>query len=94
MKPIATHSYIIITRQISWEEQHIIESKHEIVLYENRIADQSQLFYLNEVLDVSFKSINKGYGFLYVHTVKGLFPYKVKEDPKAFIEKYKELRSY
>lgn len=69
-----------------------MEHHHEILLYENRIVAQSNQFLLSEVLDISYKSSLQSYGWLYIHTVKGMFPYKVKEHPAVFIEKYLELK--
>ncbi|PPA69780.1 hypothetical protein [Jeotgalibacillus proteolyticus] len=92
IKALASHGYTIITRKIEWEEQHIIEHTHELQLFENRIVDHANQFPLAEILDISYKSSRQSYGLLYIHTIKGLFPYKVKEHPSAFIEKYLELK--
>lgn len=86
------HGYITVTRKIEWEEQHIMEHSHELLLYENRITDQSNQFFFPEILDVSYKSSIRSYGLLYIHTVRGMYLYKVKEHPGDFIKKYHELK--
>ncbi|TFD99750.1 hypothetical protein [Jeotgalibacillus salarius] len=86
----------MITRKIEWEEQHIIEHESYLHLYPQKLTDASNEFHLNEILDLSYKESIKSFGLLYVHTTKGLFPYKVRENPLTFIrqveEKIKEMK--
>ncbi|MBM7579039.1 hypothetical protein [Jeotgalibacillus terrae] len=86
----------MITRKIEWEEQHIIEHESFLHLYPQKLTDDSNEFYFHEILDLSYKESMRSFGLLYVHTTKGLFPYKVRENPISFIriveEKIKEMK--
>lgn len=92
MEKLATHPYVSITRTIHWEEQLITEHHHQLTLYQDRLTDHTQTFTLHEILNVSYKAFNDQYGLLYVHTIKGLYPYKVKEHPKGFLTTFEQMK--
>ncbi|WP_227394609.1 hypothetical protein [Jeotgalibacillus aurantiacus] len=77
----------MITRKIEWEEQKIIEHEKFLQLYDDKLSDEINDFFLHEILDLSYREGSRNFGLLYVHTTKGLYPYKVREHPASFIEK-------
>lgn len=49
-------------------------------------------FELCEIYDMSFRKLTNELGILYLHTNKGLFPFKVKEEPLRFIDEFKKMK--
>lgn len=91
MNVISSHPYIKIEREIKGNQQCVIKTKKWIILYQNKIETASQLFWLKDVFDISFKSLGDNDGFLYLHTSKGLFPYQVDADPTHLIDEFKRM---
>ena len=89
---IISHPYIIIKRKIHHNVQHLIEFEETLILHEDKVTSASDDFKLIEVLDMSFKSMSGGFGFLYLHTIRGLYSYHTKENPEKFINIYKHLK--
>lgn len=92
MTIIATQTYVKVERTIQYNEQIIQEIEHELCLMENKIYTPTNEFSLNQVLDLSYRSISHTYGCLYLHTTSGLFPYFVKTNPQHFIEQFKNIK--
>ncbi|MGM0844777.1 MAG: hypothetical protein ACQEUT_07345 [Bacillota bacterium] len=92
MKVIASHPYYVVTRKIESNVQASHESEHELLLNGECIECSRKSFWLKDVFDMSYKSLNKGKGFLYLHTNQGVFSFYVKQDPGLFIQEYKKLQ--
>ncbi|WLR51717.1 hypothetical protein LC040_02085 [Bacillus tianshenii] len=93
MKLIASQPYVYTTRVIEYNEQHVTEREEMIDLYEEKLTTPLQQFHLKEVFDMSHRIISAEYGFLYLHTCKGVFSFNVTTSPQAFIQAYKQLKS-
>jgi hypothetical protein len=91
MQIISSQPYIEISREIKWNRQHYIERKHHLHLYENKIITASEQFPIKDVFDISYRSLSESYGFLYLHTNKGVLSYTVRTNPHHFIGEYKKL---
>lgn len=89
MKLIAQHEYIKLERQVTGLEQNQIEHNRIIYLYEDRVVTAYREFPINIVTDISYKAIANDGGLLYLHTMRGVFMYQVKQSPERFIEAYK-----
>jgi hypothetical protein len=93
LKFITSQSYITVTRSIEWNKQNYITNEQFLHLYEDKIVTDLDQFFLEEVLDMSYRSSsNSEFGFLYLHTVKGLFPFRINTRPYYFIDQYKDLK--
>lgn len=92
MKLIASQSYITVTRSIKWNKQHFITKEQFLHLYKDKIVTTTDQFLIEEVLDISYRSSSTEFGFLYLHTVKGLFPFRINTQPYYFINLYKDLK--
>jgi hypothetical protein len=89
---IASQSYLTVTRLIKWNKQQYITNEHELYLYEEIIVTNNGQFLIEEVLDITYKPSSTEFGFLYLHTTRGVFPFRTKNTPYQFIEKYEELK--
>ncbi|MBM7649868.1 hypothetical protein JOC78_002852 [Bacillus ectoiniformans] len=89
---ISSQSYVRVHREVKDEQQHYIEIIEELMLYRDKIITGSHQFFLKDVLDMSYKPLSQNGGFLYLHTIQGVFSYNVKFAPDDFIEQYKMLR--
>ncbi|MBU9713793.1 hypothetical protein [Evansella tamaricis] len=92
MNFISEHPYIRMERVVTPLEQTNVEKKCWLKLYEDRVVTETKEFLLNTIIDISFKIIRGQEGFLYLHTNQGVFTYNVKDDPKEFIQCFKEIQ--
>ncbi|EDL65802.1 hypothetical protein BSG1_16140 [Bacillus sp. SG-1] len=90
---ITSHPYYVVTRKIEDHIQSSEETEHELRMYTERIDCSTKTFLMKNVFDVSYKSLNPEQGFLYLHTNQGVHSFHVKQDPRPFIQAYKELNS-
>lgn len=91
MQIISSQPYIEISREIKDNQQHYIETENYLYLYEDKLITASEQFALKNVFDISYRSLSETYGFLYLHTNKGVFSYTIRENPHHFIKEYKKL---
>lgn len=89
---LATLRYVKVERTMKDGLQVIHEHQRQLQLFTDRICSKHHLFALGDVHDMSYRRIGAGEGLLYLHTVKGVFPYTVREDPQAFLEAYRQHR--
>ncbi|MEW9052045.1 MAG: hypothetical protein AB2392_12870 [Neobacillus sp.] len=92
MRLIASQSYLTVTRLIKWNKQHYITNEHKLYLYEEKIVTNNGHFLMEEVFDITYKPFSTEFGFLYLHTNRGVFPFRTKNNPDQFIEKYERLK--
>ena len=90
MHIIAKHPYYKVTREVSSVEQKDVEEERYLSLYEEKISSQFRDFPIKDVFDISYRMISKGIGFLYLHTSKGVYSYKIKTPPDPFIEAFQK----
>ncbi|EHB67014.1 MULTISPECIES: hypothetical protein [Paenibacillus] len=91
MNWIAVQPYYKINRVVDGIEQRTEEQRRKMYLYEDRIVTKYRVFPLGQVFDLSYRTIGGEGGFLYLHTQQGVYSYTVKEDPRTFIEAFKQL---
>ncbi|SFJ61931.1 hypothetical protein SAMN04487936_10389 [Halobacillus dabanensis] len=87
---ICSHPIFEKTRIIENNQQHYLEHERKLKLFEEEIVAPNETFLLLDVRDVSYKSFSESYGFLYLHTSRGVRAFMVKEEPKEWME---ELRT-
>ncbi|MFA1819262.1 hypothetical protein ACDX78_03480 [Virgibacillus oceani] len=85
MHLIAKQPYVKVERKVSSIEQWDEEEQRMIYLYDEKVVTKRREFPITDVLDVSYKEVAGTGGILYLHTLKGVFPYTVKDSPKQFI---------
>ncbi len=73
-------------------EQKTIELERTIKMTEEKITTAHREFKFEHVFDVSYRSMIREEGLLYLHTSKGVYSYMVKEDPADFIEAFKRMQ--
>ena len=93
MDIIANQPYFTVTRFIDGIVQYQKEEQHEITLSSNFVCTSNDTFLMEEVLDMSFRAFADKMGFLYLHTIKGMYSYTVKTRPDTFINEFKQLKS-
>jgi hypothetical protein len=92
MDILYSQPYIKIERKIIKLEQQQIKSVELMNLYEDKIVTSSNTFLLENVYDVSYREMSGEYGFLYLHTNQGVFPYYIDTAPDPFIDHYRNIR--
>ncbi|OPA78312.1 hypothetical protein BVG16_10495 [Paenibacillus selenitireducens] len=91
MSWIAVQSYYKVERNVTGLEQTIMKQERWIYLYQEKIVTKYREFPIQEVFDMSYRSMGGNGGILYLHTRQGVFSYMVSEDPRPFMEAYKLL---
>ncbi|AYA76665.1 hypothetical protein DOE78_15120 [Bacillus sp. Y1] len=90
---IMTQQYFTVTRKIVNGTQVVLHEEQLLKMYEDKITSSASTFSFSDVHDVSFRKLTKELGILYLHTNQGLFPYKVREEPRCFIETFYKLKN-
>ncbi|GAB3798380.1 hypothetical protein [Virgibacillus kimchii] len=85
---IAKQPYVKVERKVSSIEQWDEEDQRMIYLYDEKVVTRHREFPITDVLDVSYKEVAGEGGILYLHTLKGVFPYTVKTSPEPFIDAF------
>jgi hypothetical protein len=88
MQLIAKQPYVKVERKVSSIEQWDEEQQRMIYLYDEKVVTKRREFPITDVLDISYKEVAGKGGILYLHTLKGVFPYTVKSSPKPFIDAF------
>ncbi|WP_188456296.1 hypothetical protein [Virgibacillus oceani] len=91
MHLIAEQPYFKVERQVNSIEQKDIEHARTLYLYHDKIVTKYREFPIQDVLDITYRSVGDDGGLLYLHTSSGLYTYTVKSSPKKFIEAFKEI---
>ncbi|QNR69429.1 hypothetical protein IAQ67_10645 [Paenibacillus peoriae] len=88
---VSVQPYYKAERIVTPLKQETVIHRRVLHLYTTKIVSAYREFSLNEVYDISFKSIGQGHGVLYLHTKQGVFPYTVESDPKDFMIEFKKI---
>jgi len=88
-----TQQYFTVTRKIVDGTQVVLHEEQLLKMYEDKITTSASTFSFSDVHDISFRKLTKELGILYLHTNQGLFPYKVREEPRCFIETFYKLKN-
>jgi hypothetical protein len=91
LKLILSHPFVKVTRKIERNEQKTLEQEHDLKLYEDRIIVGQEQFAIQDVFDMSYRFQSTLYGFLYLHTNRGVVTFIIKKDPTVFINEYRKL---
>lgn len=86
------HPYYCVTRSIQNGQQLYQEEECHLVLSEDKIITDQNVFDLQHVFDMSYRGTAELYGFLYLHTNKGVFSYNVKRAPDELIQTFHSLK--
>ena len=78
-----------VERKVTNFQQVNIEHERVISLFEGKVVTQHRVFPMNIITDISFRTIANEGGFLYLHTLRGVYSYQVKSSPEAFISAYR-----
>ncbi|WP_101843372.1 hypothetical protein [Halobacillus sp. Marseille-P3879] len=89
---ICSQPIIWVVRKIKHNQQHYIEEASTIDLYRDRVVTPFEQFHIKDVHDASYRSMSGRYDFFYLHTIRGVFSYKVIESPEHWIEEYKKIQ--
>lgn len=89
---LCSHRYLKVDRRIEDNEQVYEENEQFIEMYDDRITTASDVFYLRDVLDITFKKMSGRTGFLYLHTTRGVYSFFTNAKPDQLIMKYKEIK--
>lgn len=92
MKIIISQPYIKVLRSIENNKQLSIEKEEYLHLCEDKIITDSNVFYLKNVHDISYKILSNSTGFLYLHTNQGVFSFNVFTKAHDFIDTYRNLK--
>ena len=84
--------YFTVIRKIIDGSQVIIHEEQLLKMYEDKIITAVTTFEICDIYDMSYRKLTKELGILYIHTNKGLFPFKVKEEPNCFIAKFHQIK--
>lgn len=88
---IAKQPYVKVLREVDGLEQKKVQEQRFLYLYPDRIVTKYHSFSIEKVLDISYKKIAGKGGILYLHTLSGVYPYLVTDDPQAFIDAFKGI---
>lgn len=88
-----SQQYFTVTRKIVDGTQVVLHEEQLLKMYEDKITTSASTFSFSDVHDISFRKLTKELGILYLHTNQGLFPYKVREEPRFFIETFYKLKN-
>ncbi len=92
MEWITTQSYVEVDRKIEDGEQKSFEIEQSLFLSTEKIVSSGHQFTIEEVYDISFRKLSQTYGWLYLHTNQGVFPFRTKSNPEFFISEFKKLK--
>lgn len=92
MEPLAKQRCVQIKRIYDHHSVRVEESSFDMYLYKDEVVVGEERFPLQDIFDVSYYPYNKPIdtvGFLYLHTIRGVKTYYVKERPIAFVQAFK-----
>lgn len=77
---------------IKHNQQHYIEEESSIDLYHDAVITPFDRFHIREIHDASYRPLTGRLGFFYLHTIRGVYTFKVKISPEPWIEEYKKVQ--
>ncbi|WP_082234761.1 hypothetical protein [Halobacillus massiliensis] len=89
---ICSQPIVWTIRKIESNQQKYIEKESVIELHEDVVITPSERFPLHEVHDASYRSLSNTLGFFYLHTIRGVFSYRVKDSPNVWISEFKKIQ--
>lgn len=92
MNWLAHQPYYKIERRMNRTEQETIVHERSLYLYADQVISFSRQFPIQDVFDMSYRSMGEQEGLLYLHTKIGVYSYHLKDNPATFIESYRQLQ--
>jgi hypothetical protein len=92
VKVLAIQQYIKVTRMIKDNIQYHKEEEYTITLTSELVCTTFDTFLIDEVWDISYRFFSENMGFLYLHTIKGVYSYTIKVSPQNFIDQFKLIK--
>ncbi|UOQ92700.1 hypothetical protein MUO14_20120 [Halobacillus shinanisalinarum] len=89
---ICSHPVFTTKRVIKDNQQHYVEEESHIELYNDQVITPSAQFLIEDVHDVSYRPLSGTYGFFYLHTIRGVYSFKVKGSPEIWMAEYKKVQ--
>ncbi|ELK47613.1 hypothetical protein QRD89_05155 [Halobacillus sp. ACCC02827] len=89
---ICSHPVYWKERKIENNRQVYIEHEAVLELFEDRVQAPDEQFTMDQIHDVSYRGLSETYGFFYLHTIKGVRTFIVKETPLHWIEAFRTCR--
>ncbi|RWZ55343.1 hypothetical protein EQV77_11520 [Halobacillus fulvus] len=90
-KVICSHTVIVKKRVIERNQQHYVEEEYQLELHPYEVRTPTETIRMEDVHDVSYRGLSETYGFLYLHTIKGVQTFMVREEPTTWINAYRQL---
>jgi len=94
MKLLAEQPYVKIQRQVDGLVQRNVEMKRTLCLYDEKVTSKHREFPIEDVTDLSYRTLGADGGMLYLHTNKGVYSYIVKSSPMDFINTFRDEIKY
>lgn len=92
-QPLSTIEYTVVERFIENFSQQKKEHHYALTLTATAIYSNSRQFLRECLMDISYKPLSNGQGFLYLHTNEGVFTFIVSSNPTQFIRTYRQSYS-
>ncbi|WP_173917055.1 hypothetical protein [Halobacillus sp. Marseille-Q1614] len=89
---ICSQPIVWTVRKIESNQQKYIEKESVIELHDDVVITPTERFDLHEVHDASYRSLTGSFGFFYLHTIRGVFSYRVKVSPSQWISEFKKVQ--
>ncbi|WP_018924148.1 hypothetical protein [Salsuginibacillus kocurii] len=79
-------------QKIGWTTKYTEEEHDTMQLCKDGIYTSVSRYNIKDVLDMSYRHEPNQIGFLYLHTIKGVRTYYVRDNPQDFVETFREYR--
>lgn len=90
-KVLSTIEYTVVKRSIQNFQQQDKAFHYLLSLSKTSLTSSTHHFQLAELFDISYRPYTNGQGFLYLHTIKGVFSFLISTNPANFIATYQKL---
>lgn len=87
---IAEQQYVKVERIVSSISQVDTEHQRTMYLFNEKLVTKHREFPIQDIIDMSYRSIGGKGGLLYVHTTNGVYSYTVKSSPLPFLNAFKK----
>ncbi|WP_170006235.1 hypothetical protein [Bacillus fonticola] len=84
--------YIKTIKHTEWNHQWFEEKEAHLLMQEGHLYTQTNTFPLENVFDMSYRSLSQGLNLFYLHTNQGVFPFQTKANPDAFIDAFHQYK--
>lgn len=92
MTPVSTLTCYKMEREILHNKIVLTEKKHQLVLSDQAIKTDKDLFLLTEIYDLSYRTLSSTIYLVHVYTVSGVLTFQTEQDPHLFKQFYLQLK--